>query len=316
MDADGSEARALLPGAEPRWLQGDRWLSFLNFDSSSYRWRLYRFRLSDQRLEDVSARLRYDYLPLESQFSWSADGRRLIFAEYRTQRDLFQVVMQAGQTIQLTQNEQYDSHPGWSPDGNWIAFLSDGDIYVVRPDGSDLHALTDVGTFTNPLFWSLDGQALATVASPTLGQQLTTIDVTTGTVNYLTAPSLRVDPGKLAWSPDGAWIAFTTQNQALYRVAATGGEPALIKSGINFTPDWSPDGKWLVIVARDRDGNEDVYRITPDGRILERLFEAPPGIVARNPVWSPAVEMPYNSLPLLLGSLLGVILSLIPAKKL
>jgi Tol biopolymer transport system component len=40
-----------------------------------------------------------------------------------------------------------DEYPTWSPDGQWIAFHSDRDgdfdIYIVRPDGSDLRQLTD-----------------------------------------------------------------------------------------------------------------------------------------------------------------------------
>jgi Tol biopolymer transport system component len=40
-----------------------------------------------------------------------------------------------------------NEYPTWSPDGQWIAFHSDRDgdfeIYIVRPDGSDLRQLTD-----------------------------------------------------------------------------------------------------------------------------------------------------------------------------
>jgi len=61
----------------------------------------------------------------------------------------------------LTDSEGRDAHPSWSPDGKWVFFSSDrgghrdevllsgvagqsaGDIYAVRPDGSDLRRLTN-----------------------------------------------------------------------------------------------------------------------------------------------------------------------------
>jgi TolB protein len=50
-----------------------------------------------------------------------------------------------------------DSFPGWSPDGNTIAFSRDEgsnvDIYTVSPDGSNLKRLTDApGPDTLPTF--------------------------------------------------------------------------------------------------------------------------------------------------------------------
>lgn len=34
-------------------------------------------------------------------------------------------------------------HPTWSPDGNWIAFADGGDLFLIRPDGSDRRQVTD-----------------------------------------------------------------------------------------------------------------------------------------------------------------------------
>jgi TolB protein len=46
----------------------------------------------------------------------------------------------------LTFNMGKVNSPSWSPDGEWILFNSDRmgnfDLYVMRPDGSDIHQLT------------------------------------------------------------------------------------------------------------------------------------------------------------------------------
>jgi dipeptidyl aminopeptidase/acylaminoacyl peptidase len=46
----------------------------------------------------------------------------------------------------------------WSPDGQWIAFASDRQIYVVRPDGSGVKRLTSAGSARNIMSdWTRDG---------------------------------------------------------------------------------------------------------------------------------------------------------------
>ena len=66
----------------------------------------------------------------------------------------------------LTDNEVGDSQPAWSPDGQWIVFSvtadgQDSDLYLIRPDGTDLQKLTDTPGMNNDPAWSSDSKYVA-----------------------------------------------------------------------------------------------------------------------------------------------------------
>jgi hypothetical protein len=68
----------------------------------------------------------------------------------------------------LTQSPSHESHPAWSPDGEWIAFLSDqvggkNEVFVMTVAGTRLTRLTDDPgiDWQGPLAWSADGRWLA-----------------------------------------------------------------------------------------------------------------------------------------------------------
>ena len=83
---------------------------------------------------------------------WSPDGREVVFVSYE---DVF-VVNSDG-----SDPHKVGSHagtPSWSPDGRWVIYArfegQAGDIYVVRPDGSDERQVTNTPSSEADPVWS------------------------------------------------------------------------------------------------------------------------------------------------------------------
>jgi Tol biopolymer transport system component len=59
-------------------------------------------------------------------------------------------------TQRLTQTEEDESAPSWTPDGRLIAFAYASELYVFSADGSNRRRLTDNQFFdTNPIWLPL-----------------------------------------------------------------------------------------------------------------------------------------------------------------
>jgi Tol biopolymer transport system component len=100
---------------------------------------------------------------------WSPDGQRIAFSmaetpppgvlRLRTNLDIYTFDVETGERTQLTQDPTSDEGPAWSPDGQRIAFVSmrdntEGEIYVMNADGSDVRRLTDNDLSEAMLAWA------------------------------------------------------------------------------------------------------------------------------------------------------------------
>lgn len=99
-------------------------------------------------------------------FSLAPDEQSFVYlARGEPQQDLF-TADRAGNPLQrLTDDVAQDIVPRWSPDGQWIAFLSDRsgkyEIWKVRPDGSGLSQMThEPGREVIAPVWSPDSSRL------------------------------------------------------------------------------------------------------------------------------------------------------------
>ena len=104
--------------------------------------------------------------------SWSPDSRQLLVGATTVIGDrrnhLYTVPAAGGELRQIT-GEVQTGPAAWSPDGRWIAAATyDGDIELVRPDGSDHQTLVHLsGAEFRSLAWSADGSRLTFKARQT-----------------------------------------------------------------------------------------------------------------------------------------------------
>lgn len=158
-----------------------------------------------------------------------------------------------------------DYNPAWSPDGQWIVFTSErngsADLYRVTPDGTGLQRLTTNRAYEDQADVSPDGQKLAFVSTRADGTaDLWIRDLGANRETPLTS-GLSGD-FRPAWSPDGKWIAFSSDRGTT--VPRDGG------------------GKWWVHLQL-----ADIYIIRPDGSALKKLTNSgDSGNFCGGPRWS------------------------------
>jgi len=102
----------------------------------------------------------------------SPDGSDIVFTvnqtdwkENRTDTEIW-ISLDGGDPFQFTNNPTSgSSSPEWSPDGRWIAFISDRgnkpQVYVIRPEGGEAFPLTRTKEGTGQFEWSPDGRTIA-----------------------------------------------------------------------------------------------------------------------------------------------------------
>ena len=201
---------------------------------------------------------------------------KVLFNQYQTPvMSLFIADADGGNEHALIASPGFDYSPCYSADGQWIVFTRErngqADIYRVHPDGSALEQLTDDPAFDDQGTLSPDGRTLAFVSSREGGTaNVWLMDLGTRKTKNLTVS--RSGNFRPAWSPDGKWIAFSSdrgarpaaypgsweqmQSTGIYLISREGrGLRRLTrKDGVAGSPSWSADGRQVVFYETDEVG--------------------------------------------------------------
>jgi Tol biopolymer transport system component len=250
---------------------------------------------------------------VDDQGVLSPDGEKLAFVSTRKSplhhANIWILDLKTKQARNLTGGPEFQStrpgepdafmRPQWSPDGKWIAFLSDRNtewkgaelgagrghfqafsIYLVHPEGTGLKRLTPESFSAGSPRWSADGTHIVcykintdqTSAARASGNsratsQIATIDIATGDIKEVTSgPGLKVSPQFL---PNGQ-IGYLLKGAPKDSGVAPGlmlvdGTSSI--AGSQRNPSWSPDGKTVVYQKTDfkpLPQNHQLYSWDPD----------------------------------------------------
>jgi tricorn protease len=175
---------------------------------------------------------------------------------------LFTVPADYGHTTDLSATPaSNDKDPAWSPNGKWIAYISDdganSQVMLRSADGQGKpRALAQNGdvTFSGPLVWSPNGHWLSYTNSR---QQLWIVNVKTGANKKIASdPQMVVGAFQdAAFSPHSGWLAFSQHvaNQItaifIYNLKTGHLHQATRGDYNDSNPAFSQDGKYLYFVS-------------------------------------------------------------------
>ena len=201
-----------------------------------------------------------------SSFSWSPDGRQVIYSMMGT---LWRQQLGSATAIQLTDTNTYDFQPDWSPDGRSVVYSAyDGRSYALRTldlaSGTSRSFVDNGGVNVEPK-WSPDGARVAFVSSAYNGRWhifvahgdsvvRITEDHDSGLPRYYYGQfDHYLSP---TWSPDGKELILVSNRGHIYGTgglwrmeARAGAEPREIhyeETTWRARPDWARDGKRVV----------------------------------------------------------------------
>lgn len=237
------------------------------FENGGY---IYIFDFATLSTRKVNIRIAGDFITGRSQMkdaskfintiSLAPDGKRVAVG---ARGDIWTIPAKSGITRNLTNTPGvHDRDVAWSPDGQFIAFISDqsgeDEIYIQKQDGSSkpLQVTKNADTYKYAVVWSPDSKKILW-ADKMLRLQYVDIDSKAIT---LTDQAISWEFNDYNWSPDSKWIVYTypsrrtTSRIFLYELAT--------KTKIAVTDTWydagdatfSSDGKYIVFTS-NRDFN-------------------------------------------------------------
>ena len=228
--------------------------------------------------------------------------------EDKSEQRIWMVPFAGGDAMPLTAEGVSSSHPRWSPDGKYLAFLSarqEGkkQVWFLNRIGGEAQRLTETPQDVDTFEWSPDGKRLCMILRDATAEELEAAkdkdkdkeadDKPTAVKKPKTQKPWVID--RLQFKVDE--IGYLDRRRThLYIFDVAAKSLTQITSGDydDIDPAWSPDGKQLAFTSNrssdpDRNYNDDIWTVSADnadkGAHLTQITTNPGE--DHSPVWSP-----------------------------
>src|SRR5215210_6980163 len=170
----------------------------------------------------------------------------------RPNKDIWMSSWDGTRNLQLTTSKSSEHTPRWSPDGHYLAFLSDRDdprefeqVWLLDRAGGEAARITDLPGGVSEFTWSPDSKRLAIIASDPDPDSATVSPDTT----QRTHRPIVIDRYQFKEDETG-YLDSSRSHLYLFDIAA--------KKAVIFTPGsynevapaWSPDGSAIAFVSK------------------------------------------------------------------
>jgi tricorn protease len=225
---------------------------------------LYQYDLKKNEARNIPIYVASDEVTARAEFknvggriNWFDISPTGVRALFETRGEIFTVPAEHGDPRNLTNSPGvHELNPVWSPDGKWIAYLSDRsgeyEIYLRPQMGGDEIRLTSDGEQTR----------------------------------------YRYNP---AWSPDSKKIAYSDKKLRLWYIDIEKKQPVLVDTAEYFSrpsASWSPDSRWLTYTKPlDGFGKDSIYLYSIEQNKVSRVSEG--FYDDGNPVFDPGGKYLY-----------------------
>jgi len=154
-----------------------------------------------------------------------------------------------------------------SPDGAWLAYVSEGRLFSRALEALEPRDLGGVPPATSNLFWSPDSQTIGFTAEAAIR----TIPARGGTPFTVAAIPASGRVMDIAWRADDDALLFAVWRDSIYRVAASGGTPEVAlaideATEIDFHTVLPLAGNQLIVATHVREGDQDLLQLVQGTR--------------------------------------------------